>query len=97
MFLPKKFEDNKVALPNVSKVVAIGKIKSRQSGYKSLQPEVKFQSVIYPSWSNTYDQHLKGLTLKLLRTQKYFCQRSLKITKLSYQMCQKQWQLGRSN
>ena len=29
VFLPKKFEDNKVVLPNVSKAVAIGKIKLR--------------------------------------------------------------------
>ena len=38
--------------------MAIGKIKSRQSGYRTVYPEVKFQSAIYPSWSNAYDQQL---------------------------------------
>ena len=42
VFLPKKFEDNEVILPNVLKGVTIEKIKSRQSGYKTLYPEVKF-------------------------------------------------------
>ena len=46
VFLPKKFEDNKVTIPNVPKGVAIEKIKSRQSGYKILYPELKFQSVV---------------------------------------------------
>ena len=55
IFLPK-FEDNEVALPNVPKGVAFEKTKSRQSGYRSLYPEVKFQSAIYQSWSNAFDQ-----------------------------------------
>ena len=55
VFLPK-FQDNEVALPNVPKGVAFEKAKSRQSGYRTLYPEVKFQSAIYPSWSNAYDQ-----------------------------------------
>ena len=42
VFLPKKFEDNEVILPNVLKGVTTEKIKSRQSGYKTLYPEVKF-------------------------------------------------------
>ena len=46
VFLPKKCEDNEVTLPNVPKGVAIERIKSRQSGYKTLYPEVKFQSAI---------------------------------------------------
>ena len=58
VFLPKKFEDNEVILPNVPKGVAFEKTKSRQSGYRILYPEVKFQSAIYPSWSNAYDQQL---------------------------------------
>ena len=40
VFLPKKFEDNEadneVTLPNVPKGVAFEKIKSRQSGYRTL-------------------------------------------------------------
>ena len=55
VFLPK-FEDNEVALPDVPKGVAFEKTKSRQSGYRSLYPEVKFQSAIYQSWSNAFDQ-----------------------------------------
>ena len=55
VFSPK-FQDNEVALPNVPKGVAFEKAKSRQSGYRTLYPEVKFQSAIYPSWSNAYDQ-----------------------------------------
>ena len=55
IFLPK-FEDNEAALPNVPKGVAFEKTKSRQSGYRSLYPEVKFQSAIYQSWSNAFDQ-----------------------------------------
>ena len=39
----------------------------------------------------------KGLTLELARMQKYFCQRSLKIMKLPYQICQKEWHLRRPN
>ena len=39
----------------VPKRVIIEKIKSRQSGYKTLYPDVKFQSAIYPSWSNEND------------------------------------------
>ena len=58
VFLPSKFEDNEVTLPNVPKGVAIEKIKSRQSGYRLVYPEVKFQSAIYPSWSKAYDQQL---------------------------------------
>ena len=58
VFLPNKFEDDEVTLPNVPKGVAIEKIKSRQSGYKTVYPEVKFQSAIYPSWSNAHDQQL---------------------------------------
>ena len=42
----------------LSHFVAIEKIKSRQSGYRTVYPEVKVQSAIYPSWSNTYDQQL---------------------------------------
>ena len=56
VFSPK-FQDNEVALPNVPKGVAFEKAKSRQSGYRTLYPEVKFQSAIYPSCSNAYDQH----------------------------------------
>ena len=41
-FLPKKFEDNEVALPNVPKEVAFEKTKSRQSGYMTFYHEVKF-------------------------------------------------------
>ena len=55
IFLPK-FEDNEAASPNVPKGVAFEKTKSRQSGYRSLYPEVKFQSAIYQSWSNAFDQ-----------------------------------------
>ena len=55
IFLPK-FEDNEAALSNVPKGVAFEKTKSRQSGYRSLYPEVKFQSAIYQSWSNAFDQ-----------------------------------------
>ena len=58
VFSPKKFEDNEVTLPNAPKGVAFGKIKSRQSGYRTLYPELKFQSAIYLSWSNAYDQQL---------------------------------------
>ena len=59
VFLVKKFEDNKVTLPNVPKGVAFEKTKSRQSGYMTLYPGIKFQSAIYPSWSNaSYDQQL---------------------------------------
>ena len=58
VFFPKKFEDNEVTLPIVPKGVAFGKIKSRQSGYRILYPEVKFQSAIYLSWSNAYDDRL---------------------------------------
>ena len=58
VFLLKKFEDNEVILPNVPKGVAFEKTKSRQSGYRTLYPEVKFQSAIYPSWSSAYDQQL---------------------------------------
>ena len=56
VFLPK-FEDNEVALPNVTKGVALQKTNLRQPGYRTLYPEVKFQSAIYPSCSNAYDQH----------------------------------------
>ena len=58
VFLVKKFEDNKVTLPNVPRGVAFEKTKSRQFGYRTLYPEVKFQSAIYPPWSNAYDQQL---------------------------------------
>ena len=58
VFLLKKFEDNEVTLPNMSKGVAFEKTKSRQSEYRTLYPEVKFQSAIYSSWSNAYDQQL---------------------------------------
>ena len=58
VFLLKKFEDNKVTLPNVPRGVAFENAKSRQSGYRTLYPEVKFQSAICPSWSNAYDQQL---------------------------------------
>ena len=58
VFLLKTFEDNEVTLPNMSKGVAFEKTKSRQSEYRTLYPEVKFQSAIYPSWSNAYDQQL---------------------------------------
>ena len=57
VFLPK-FEDNEVALPNVTKGVAFQKTKSRQPGYRTLYPEVKFYSAIYSSCSNAYDQQL---------------------------------------
>ena len=57
-FLPNKFKDNEVALLNVPKGMVIEKIKSRQSGYRTVYPEVKFQSAIYPSWSNAYDKQL---------------------------------------
>ena len=52
----QNFDDNEVALPNVPKGVAFEKTKSRQSGYRTLYPEVKFQSAIYPSWSNAFHQ-----------------------------------------
>ena len=55
IFLPKKFENNGVTLPNPPKGVAIEKIKSRQYGYKMLYPKVRFQSVIYPFRSNAND------------------------------------------
>ena len=42
VFLPKKFEDNEVALPNVPKGVGFEKTKSMQSGYRTLYHEVKF-------------------------------------------------------
>ena len=58
VFLPKKFEDNEVTSTNMQQGVAFEKIKSRQSGYRTLYPEVKFKSPIYPSWSNAYDQQL---------------------------------------
>ena len=58
VFLVKKFEDNKVTLPNVPRGVAFEKTKSRQFRYRTLYPEVKFQSAIYPPWSNAYDQQL---------------------------------------
>ena len=58
VFLPNKFGDNDVTLPNMPKGVAVEKIKSGQSGYRTVYPEVKFQSAIYPSWSNAYDQQL---------------------------------------
>ena len=59
VFLPKKFEDNEVTLVNVLKGVTFEKTKSRQSGYMTLYPETKFQSAIFPSWSNaSYDQQL---------------------------------------
>ena len=58
VFLSKKFEDDEVTLPNMPKGVAFEKAKSRQSEYRTLYPEVKFQSAIYPSWSNAYDQQL---------------------------------------
>ena len=53
---PRTFEDNQVTLPNVLKGVTIEKFKSRQSGYRTLYPEAKFQSATYPSWSNTCNQ-----------------------------------------
>ena len=40
------------------KRVAIENIKSRQSWYRSLYPEVKFLSAICSSWSIAYDQQL---------------------------------------
>ena len=49
VFLPKKFEDNEVTLPNVPKGVAFEKMKSRRSRYRTLYLEAKFQSAIYPS------------------------------------------------
>ena len=36
VFLPKKFEDNEVTLPNMPKGVAFEKTKSRQSGFRTL-------------------------------------------------------------
>ena len=36
VFLPKKFEDNEGALPNMPKGVAFEKTKSRQSGFRTL-------------------------------------------------------------
>ena len=59
VFLPK-FEDNEVALPNVTKGVAFQKTKSRQPGYRTLYPEVKLQSAIYPFCINAYDQQLRS-------------------------------------
>ena len=56
--LPKMFEDNEATLPNRTKGVANEKIKSRQSGHKTLYSEVKFQSAIYSSWSNVNDPQL---------------------------------------
>ena len=56
-FLPK-FEDNEFALPIVTKRVTFQKTKSIQPGYRTLYPKVKFQSAIYPSYSNAYDQQL---------------------------------------
>ena len=53
VFLPNRFEDNEVTLPNVPKGMKIKKIKSRQSGYRTLYPEVRFRSAIYPSWSKS--------------------------------------------
>ena len=58
VFLPKKFGDNEVTSTNMQQGVAFEKTKSRQSGYRTLYPEVKFQSAIYPSCSNAYDQQL---------------------------------------
>ena len=46
IFLPKKFEDNKITLRNMPKGVAFEKTKSTQSRYRKLYPEVKFQSTI---------------------------------------------------
>ena len=60
VFLANKFEDNEVTLPNVPKGVTIEKIKSRQSGYRTVYPEVKPQSAIYSSWSNAYDQQAES-------------------------------------
>ena len=57
VFLVKKFEHNKVTLPNLPRGVAFEKTKSRQFGYR-IYPEVKFQTAIYPPWSNAYDQQL---------------------------------------
>ena len=54
----KSLKIMKLPYPNVPKVVAIEKMKSRQSGDKTLYPEVKFQSDIYPSWINSNDHHL---------------------------------------
>ena len=39
---------------------------------------------------------MEGINLGIERTQKYFCQ-SLKIMKLPYQMCQKEWHLRKPN
>ena len=58
VFLPKKFGDNEVTSTNMQQGVAFEKTKSRQSGYRTLYPELKFKSPIYPSWSNAYDQQL---------------------------------------
>ena len=58
VFLPKKFGDNEVTSTNMQQGVAFEKNKSRQSGYRTLYPELKFKSPIYPSWSNAYDQQL---------------------------------------
>ena len=49
VFLPKKFEDNEDTLLNVPKGVAFEKTKSTQSEYRTLYPQLKFQSAIYPS------------------------------------------------
>ena len=57
VFLPNKFGDNEATSTNMQQGVAFEKTKSRQSGYRTLYPEVKFQSAIYPSCSNAYDQH----------------------------------------
>ena len=53
----KSLKIMKLPYLNVPKVVAIEKMKSRQSDDKTY-PEVKFQSDIYPSWSNSNDHHL---------------------------------------
>ena len=58
VFLPKKFGDNEATSTNMQQGVAFEKTKSRQSGYRTLYPELKFKSPIYPSWSNAYDQQL---------------------------------------
>ena len=53
----KSLKIMKLPYLNVPKVVAIEKMKSRQSDDKTY-PEEKFQSDIYPSWSNSNDHHL---------------------------------------
>ena len=58
VFLPNKFGDNEATSTNMQQGVAFEKTKSRQSGYRTLYPELKFKSPIYPSWSNAYDQQL---------------------------------------